>query len=77
MDWLEKAKCRKMDTSIFFPQNSEQSAMARSICNECSVKRECLKYAMDNDIVYGVWGGLGEQARRTLKTRKVPLDELV
>jgi WhiB family redox-sensing transcriptional regulator len=77
MDWLKEAKCRKMDTSIFFPRTSEQSMFAKSICTDCTVKRECLKYAIDNDISYGVWGGLGEQARRTIKIKKMPLDELV
>lgn len=77
MNWLENAKCKKMDTSIFFPNTSEQSQRARDICKDCSVRLECLKYAMDNDIVYGVWGGLGEQGRRSLRTNRIPLDELV
>ena len=76
-DWFEQARCRKMDTSVFFPHTTEGMGIARSICGECTVKRECLKYAIDNEITHGVWGGLGEQARRTIRTRKIPLDELV
>jgi WhiB family redox-sensing transcriptional regulator len=77
MDWLKEAKCKKMDTSVFFPRTSEDSMLAKSICADCSVKQECLKYAIDNDISYGVWGGLSESTRRTIRTQRKTINEPV
>lgn len=36
---------------------SDQIA-ARAKCNACPVRRECLRYAVDNDERWGIWGGV-------------------
>ncbi|MGO1571521.1 MAG: WhiB family transcriptional regulator, partial [Canibacter sp.] len=35
----------------------------------CCVTDMCLQYSMDTNQDYGVWGGLKEDERRTLKRR--------
>lgn len=68
-DW-EGALCKGMyeDTDMFFPDNDRSiiSKNAQKVCVECPIRVECLKYALDNKILYGVWGGLTSTIRRDL-----------
>jgi WhiB family transcriptional regulator, redox-sensing transcriptional regulator len=32
--------------------------VARAVCSRCLVRRECLDYAIRNEITEGIWGGL-------------------
>lgn len=47
----------------------DQIERAKAVCASCSVTEMCLQYAMDTNQDYGVWGGLNEDERRTLKRR--------
>lgn len=46
-----------------------QVAEAKAVCRECVVKGICLKWAIDNNQDAGVWGGMSEEERRSLKRR--------
>ena len=39
------------------------------ICRPCPVVAECLADALDNEIEFGVWGGMTERQRRALLKR--------
>ena len=39
------------------------------MCRECDVKGICLQWAIDNNQDSGVWGGMSEEERRSLKRR--------
>lgn len=65
-DWAELASCKKLDKSIFFPSDRGGIKEAKRICATCPVSAECLQYATDNKIAFGVWGGLGEGDRERL-----------
>jgi WhiB family redox-sensing transcriptional regulator len=39
---------------------------AQEVCAVCTVKVECLEYALLNGIDQGVWGGASERARRRI-----------
>ena len=60
---------------MFFPQGQNMEMLmseiriAKSICAECPVKRECLDYALVADEPYGIWGGLTPTERSILKRR--------
>ena len=74
MDWREQAECLKADPELFFPVGNtgpalDQIERAKAVCASCSVTEMCLQYAMDTNQDYGVWGGLNEDERRTLKRR--------
>jgi WhiB family redox-sensing transcriptional regulator len=52
--WRELAACRDSDPSLFFPIGTtgpaeEQIEMARAICAQCSVREECLNYALETN----------------------------
>jgi hypothetical protein len=39
---------------------------AKKVCSTCPVSADCLQYATDNALNFGVWGGLGETDRLRL-----------
>lgn len=39
-------------------------------CDNCLVKDDCLKYAVDTAQTYGVWGGTREEERRKMINEK-------
>lgn len=64
--WTERARCRGLDPDQFFVRGAAESRQAVKVCNRCEVRQTCLQYALDNDIEYGIWGGLTERQRRAL-----------
>jgi WhiB family redox-sensing transcriptional regulator len=73
--WMELGRCRELPPDTFFPSDGVGVDAARRICADCSVKAQCLEYAMDNHIDHGVWGGTSERERRRLarQRRRLPL----
>ena len=53
------------DPETFFPKRMEggQCAPAKSLCQQCPVRTQCLTAGMREST--GVWGGLSEKERRT------------
>ena len=47
----------------------DQIEDAKAICTECSVREECLNYALETNQEAGVWGGYAEDERRRLRKR--------
>jgi len=73
-DWRDTAACRDSEPNLFFPIGSTGSAVdqieaAKAICLECSVREECLNYALETNQEAGVWGGYAEAERRRLRKR--------
>lgn len=74
--WGFRAACYGEDPEIFF-NNGEKSNMekdriaaAKAICGRCSVRAECQVYALEHKDVQGIWGGMTEDERRTLRLRR-------
>jgi WhiB family redox-sensing transcriptional regulator len=70
--WRDRAVCRDMNPELFFPVGTTGSALdqievARSICSQCEVTRECLEFAIATNQESGVWGGLTEEERRPMR----------
>lgn len=65
-DWMELASCKGQDPEQFFPRSATQSAAARRICSTCPVQVDCMQYAIENDIDFGIWGGEAHTARETV-----------
>lgn len=79
--WTENAACAYVDPEIinFFPENPNDASIAKAICIDCKVQKQCLGYALENDIVHGIWGGMTKDERNGLKRKisKRALQELV
>ncbi|MEV0830937.1 MULTISPECIES: WhiB family transcriptional regulator [Streptosporangiaceae] len=69
LDWQDLARCAETDPDAFFPEEGGPSA-AKKICRSCEVRAECLEYALDNEIMFGIWGGVSERSRRALQRRR-------
>lgn len=72
MDWRSSAACLDEDPELFFPVGTtgpaiEQAEAAKSICLVCEVREPCLEFALATNQDSGVWGGLTEDERRSLK----------
>lgn len=73
-DWRDQAACRQEDPDLFFPVGTTGPALgqieqAKAICRGCPVIEDCLRFALDTGQDYGIWGGLTENERRTLRRR--------
>ena len=74
MDWRHRAACLTEDPELFFPIGNSGPALAqveqaKRVCNRCEVSDICLNWALDTGQDAGVWGGLSEEERRSLKRR--------
>ena len=67
--WAPLAACRDADDDLFFPGNEAEARMAVRICAGCPVREECLEWALEMKIGFGVWGGMTERERRRLQRR--------
>ena len=71
--WQNKAECRGELTELFFMDIEEISINhikmreARAICDRCQVQKECLDFALINNIDYGVWGGTSPHQRKGIR----------
>ena len=68
-DWTSLAACKRSDPDELFVQGAAQNR-AKTVCQGCPVKSECLADALDNRVEFGVWGGMTERERRALLRRR-------
>ena len=68
-DWASSAACRSAGPDALFVRGAEQNR-AKQLCAGCPVRTECLADALDNQIEWGVWGGMTERERRALLRRR-------
>ncbi len=73
VDWRQRAACRDTNPDLFFPAGTSgdaverQVAAAKALCARCQVRFACLDWALDTGQEAGIWGGLDEDERRTLR----------
>lgn len=66
-------ECTEMNPDYFFADEHDEEekygrserAIAISACNRCPLKLACFSYAIENEIMEGVWGGSIPQQRQT------------
>ncbi|WP_432158770.1 WhiB family transcriptional regulator [Streptomyces sp. bgisy153] len=74
MDWRHNAACREEDPELFFPIGDTGPALlqieeAKAVCRRCPVIEQCLQWALESGQAHGVWGGLSEAERPSMKRR--------
>jgi WhiB family redox-sensing transcriptional regulator len=69
MNWDAEAACQSVEPEVFFPepQNAAEAAAATVVCRGCPVRTQCLEFALSARLDHGVWGGLTETERRSLR----------
>jgi len=71
--FVEEAECRGAGPDLFFLEEDQKSdnhfklAEARKVCFACKVQKECLDFAMDNNIKSGIWAGTTPLQRKALR----------
>ena len=77
--WHGRALCRKLPLDLseplFFGTEDRQAPedlivaveTARRVCAVCPVEQECLTYALEHDMRYGVWGGTSGKQREKMR----------
>lgn len=68
-DWTTQAACNAADPDELFVTGAAQNR-AKAVCQGCPVRTECLADALDNQVEFGVWGGMTERERRALLRRR-------
>ncbi|MGI8612409.1 MAG: WhiB family transcriptional regulator [Nocardioidaceae bacterium] len=68
-EWAANAACRTARPDALFVRGAEQNR-AKQVCSTCPVSTQCLAEALDNNIEWGVWGGMTERERRSLLRRR-------
>jgi WhiB family redox-sensing transcriptional regulator len=76
MKWIDVAECTKesVDPELFFPSGNtdktvEMIDIAKGICNKCFAKQNCIDWSIEHKIDAGIWGGLSEEERRTIRRK--------
>jgi WhiB family transcriptional regulator, redox-sensing transcriptional regulator len=67
LSWQDLALCAETDPEAFFVEKGGSTRPAKRVCRSCEVQAECLAYALDHDIKWGIWGGTSEMERRSLR----------
>ncbi len=75
--WMAQGNCTdpSIDPNWFFPDgNVEKSIevkLALNICSTCPVQFQCLRYAIDNYPLDGIWGGLKPREIKELAKKRI------
>jgi WhiB family redox-sensing transcriptional regulator len=74
VNWRDLGACLKEDPELFFPIGTTGPAIrqverAKQVCAGCVVRTDCLQWAVEAGVDQGVWGGLSEDERRSMKRR--------
>lgn len=68
--WQELGRCQEVDPEIFFPEDETSYYdynAAKKICGTCDVINECLAFAMEKGMYFGIWGGTTPRQRANLR----------
>jgi hypothetical protein len=71
LSWQKDSICAKKENAhlrdFFFSTQPDEKYQAKNLCFECPVRKDCLKWALENRQIWGIWGGKDEgEIRRTL-----------
>ena len=66
--------CTTADPELFQPFESQTDLVgaAKSLCHRCPIKRQCLRFALDNPGEVGIWGGTTESERVEMRAGRAP-----
>jgi len=63
--WMDDGvPCKGQLDVMFDLDKADGTDEAKAICATCPHAQRCLEFAVENDIYFGVWGGVGPRTRR-------------
>lgn len=71
----QRPACAGVDPEIFFPGRGgnggagKHNERAKQICATCPLREDCLEWALRDQSLHGIWGGLTETERGRLRGR--------
>ena len=68
--WRQHANCKGIATDLFYLErgcSAHDIKAAKAVCNNCTVIKQCLDYAVENFETVGIWGGTSEVERRSMR----------
>ena len=68
--WQDYGNCLGVDPDLFFPERGASTREAKAVCANCTVRDECLEYALVNYEKHGIWGGKSERERRRMRNAR-------
>ncbi len=75
--WGDKANCKGVDPDLFFPERGASTRESKEVCRGCTVREECLEFALVSGEKFGIWGGLSERERRRIRRQRAQARKLV
>jgi len=70
-EWALLGNCLGVDPDVMVPDDGVGTTEAKQICRGCSVRDECLDYALSHPRErFGVWGGASERERRLMEKQR-------
>jgi WhiB family transcriptional regulator, redox-sensing transcriptional regulator len=69
-NWQDQANCLGVDPDLFFPERGASTREAKEVCRGCTVRADCLEFALQNGEKFGIWGGLSERERRRIRRQR-------
>lgn len=68
--WQSESVCAKKENENkvewFFSDDPEEKYAAKNLCFTCPVRKDCIKYALEEKQIWGVWGGRDENEIRRI-----------
>ena len=76
-EWQYEGACRDKEPEMFFhpdgergPRRRNRENVAKAICASCPVIQACRDHALAVQEPYGIWGGLSEDDRLAILSRR-------
>ena len=76
-EWQYEGACRDKEPEMFFhpdgergPRRRNRENVAKAICASCPVINACRDHALAVQEPYGIWGGLSEDDRLAILSRR-------
>ena len=77
--WRKQAACLGVDISVFIPDENKYDINTKlgalEYCDQCPVIWDCLRFAYDNNIQNGIYGGMSTKERRKFRFQFRVLDQ--
>lgn len=70
LEWQDYANCKGADPDLFFPERGASTRAAKAICRECTVRTDCLEFAITSSEKFGIWGAMSERERRKIRRQR-------